>query len=661
MNVCYKCVGDQYLRAEIRSEGEVRACSFCDKRRKTLSIGELAERVQAVVEENYRPHQDEYGADSGEPVADLIANLALVEREIAEALRAEISKGTYYDAFEGGYSDPFGSETCYVERKADTYDYQESWQFFRNEITLRSRYFSEHARRSLLEIFGDISIMRAWPDDPVIVNVGPASEDRFLYRGRIAFSESDIEVFLKAPVRELGPPPSRFAKQGRMNASGISVFYGAREQDTCIAEVRAPVGGHVILGRFEIIREIRLLDLNKLTKVYTDVSMFDPSFQRMSGRASFFKRLVEEIGRPIMPRDEETEYLVTQAVSEFLASSVEPRLDGILFNSAQTDHEGRNVVLFNQACAVEPYELPPGTDVRVNLGWASEDDYDDSISVWEETPRPRPPRIVHKAASTKTAGHAVNFADLLRKPNDSIAADFGPAAEPFLRLLVDEISIFRIKAVKYDRPQRGLSRYRSQEGDHDMIAEGEGIVYFAYGSNMHTPRLRFRVRGCKVIGIATLVGHELRFHKASKDGSGKCDACWTGSPTDLIVGVLYTLPASQKSALDRAEGLGQGYDEATITVVTAEGEAIDAVAYFASDGAKDEKRKPYQWYKDFVERGAREHDLPEDYIQRFIVNVEAVPDPDANRDKARRGERKYRCSRDFERNPRGCCRKGIRP
>ena len=134
------------------------------------------------------------------------------------------------------------------------------------------------------------------------------------------------------------------------------------------------------------------------------------------------------------------------------------------------------------------------------------------------------------------------------------------------------------------------------------------------------------------------MGHELRFHKASKDGSGKCDACWTGSPTDLIVGVLYNLPASQKSALDRAEGLDQGYDEATITVVTAEGKAIDAVAYFASDGAKDEKRKPYQWYKDFVERGAREHDLPEDYIQRFIVDVDAVPDPDANRDKARRAE-----------------------
>ncbi|MBY5392355.1 RES domain-containing protein [Rhizobium leguminosarum] len=638
MNVCYKCVGDEYLQAEIRSEGKALKCSFCEKRRKAFSIEELAERIQSVIEENYRPHQDEYGADSGEPVIHLIANLAQVDEAIAAALRAEISSGTYYDAFEGGYSDPFGREACYVERKPDTYDYQESWLFFRNEISQRSRYFSEHARRSLLEIFGDISSMRVWPNDPVIVKIGTGSEDRFLYRGRIAFSESDIELFLRTPVRELGPPPAKFAKQGRMNAGGISVFYGAREPDTCIAEVRAPVGSHVVLGRFEIIREIRLLDLDRLTNVYTDVSMFDPRFQQMSGRVSFFKRLVAEISRPVMPRDEESEYLVTQAVSEFLASSVEPSLDGIIFNSAQTDHEGRNIVLFNHACAVEPYELPPGTDVRVNLGWASDDDYDDSISIWEETPRSKPPRKAHQTPVPKPGGNAVNFAEILGRTHDRTIDEFGPASEPFLRLLIDEISIFRIRAVKYDRPQRRLSRHRHQQGDHDIIAEGEGIVYFAYGSNMDTPRLRFRTSGCKVIGVATLVGHELRFHKSSKDGSAKCDASWTGGPTDLVVGVLYNIPMSQKAALDKAEGLGQGYDEATITVMTADAKAVDAVTYLASDEAKDDKIKPYQWYKDFVERGAREHELPEAYIQRFIVDVDAVPDPDEKRESARREE-----------------------
>ncbi|RFB88924.1 hypothetical protein B5K11_26190 [Rhizobium leguminosarum bv. trifolii] len=638
MNICYKCVGDVYLQGEIKSEGKRRACSFCGKHRKSYRLEELAERVQGVIEENYSPHQDEYGADSGEPIGDLIANLASVDGLIAEAVRAELSSGTAYLAAKNGEADPFGSETCYIGRKTDTYDYQESWRFFRNEISRRSRYFSEHARQSLLEIFGDISGMRVWPDDPVIVTIGPDSEERFLYRGRIAFSESEIELFLKGPVRELGPPPPRFARPGRMNAAGISVFYGAREPETCIAEIRAPVGSHVVLGRFEIIREVRLLDLNKLTQVFTDVSLFDPRFKRMAGRASFFRRLVAEISRPIMPRDEETEYLVTQAVSEFLASSVEPQLDGIIFNSAQTDHEGRNVVLFNHTCSVEPYQLPPGTGVSVNLGWGDDDDSDSSIAVWEEVPRPKPPRKERHTAHPKSAGKTLIFDKVFDWPDDETLDDLIVTGQPYLRLLVDEMTICRIKGVRYDRSERGLSRYRYQEGDHDMIAEGEGIIYFAYGSNMLTERLRFRTPGCKVIGPATLVGHELRFHKSSKDGSAKCDAFLTGVSTDLVVGVLFSIPGSQKAALDKAEGLGNGYEEATITVMTADGKPVDAVTYLASEGVINDKLKPYQWYKDFVESGAKEHGIPDAYVQKYILDVTAVPDPDANRETTRRAE-----------------------
>jgi hypothetical protein len=66
----------------------------------------------------------------------------------------------------------------------------------------------------------------------------------------------------------------------------------------------------------------------KLTKVMTDGSWFDPEFTTRSNRAAFMRHLVEEISRPIMPRDEEFEYLPTQAVSEYLASCVEQRLDG---------------------------------------------------------------------------------------------------------------------------------------------------------------------------------------------------------------------------------------------------------------------------------------------------------------------------------------------
>ncbi len=50
-----------------------------------------------------------------------------------------------------------------------------------------------------------------------------------------------------------------------MNAPGISVFYGALDEATCIAEARAPVGSHVVVAKFHLLRPVRLLDFDALT------------------------------------------------------------------------------------------------------------------------------------------------------------------------------------------------------------------------------------------------------------------------------------------------------------------------------------------------------------------------------------------------------------
>ena len=41
-----------------------------------------------------------------------------------------------------------------------------------------------------------------------------------------------------------------------MNAPGIRAFYGAMEESTCLAEIRAPVGSHVVVGRFQFTRPV---------------------------------------------------------------------------------------------------------------------------------------------------------------------------------------------------------------------------------------------------------------------------------------------------------------------------------------------------------------------------------------------------------------------
>ena len=149
------------------------------------------------------------------------------------------------------------------------------------------------------------------------------------------------------------------------------------------------------------------------------------------------------------------------------------------------------------------------------------------------------------------------------------------------------------------------------------------ILYFAYGSNMSTRRLVARVPSARAISVAMLRGHRLAFHKIGKDGSAKCDVASTGDPNDVVHGVVYAIPCSEKSTLDKIEGLGYGYAEKEVVVLSESGEAFEAVTYYATN--IDASLKPADWYLEHVLRGAREHGLPAEYIRK-IEAIESIPD-----------------------------------
>lgn len=164
----------------------------------------------------------------------------------------------------------------------------------------------------------------------------------------------------------------------------------------------------------------------------------------------------------------------------------------------------------------------------------------------------------------------------------------------------------------------------------------EHSVYFAYGSNMSTARLRKRMPSCTPLGIATLPGHALRFHKRSKDQSGKCNAFAT-SDEDSVIGVLFSFDPAERGRLDKAEGAGKGYEPTTVTVINDKARRRKVLTYRATADHIDDSLKPYGWYKDFVLAGAAEHRLPEAYIAEHIQSVEAIDDPDKTRDAKERG------------------------
>lgn len=152
----------------------------------------------------------------------------------------------------------------------------------------------------------------------------------------------------------------------------------------------------------------------------------------------------------------------------------------------------------------------------------------------------------------------------------------------------------------------------------------QAFLTFAYGSNMPTGRLRQRCPSAMPLGVAELPGYELRWHKKSRDGSGKCDVVQASHANARVYGVLYRIASAEKSLLDRAEGLGTGYAEIDVRV-RCNGAAMMAKAYQAT--ASDPGLRPYSWYKAFVLAGAREHGLPGEYAAQLAA-VDAIEDPD---------------------------------
>lgn len=152
------------------------------------------------------------------------------------------------------------------------------------------------------------------------------------------------------------------------------------------------------------------------------------------------------------------------------------------------------------------------------------------------------------------------------------------------------------------------------------------MLYLAYGSNLLPRRLRARVPSARLVGTVELNGWSLRFHKHGKDDSAKCDLLHTASAHDVAHGAVFEIAAAERVHLDTAEGLGRGYDLTWLDLAP----FARVFLYRAAETHIDERLKPFSWYRDLVEAGARFHGFPAGYVAR-IREVEALEDPDRER------------------------------
>ena len=481
-HICYDCIGDEFLSEEVKTNGSLTQCSYCSSNSKAITLEELSSRVHRVIEEHFiRTPSEPNWLDSilmregvidvwlpdGQEAAYLIMDIANVSEEISNEVAGTLSGWYAYQAAKDGDENPYDSEAYYEEKSPDDLNFYHKWESFRNELMYQERFFPQSAEPVLTEIFGDPGALTTRDGTPVIREVTPPDQGFSIWRARTAQSDEELTKILESPDQQLGSPPSSSAEVGRMNAKGVSVFYGAMDPDTCVSEVRPPVGSNVVLGRFQLLREVKLLDLGALSRVFADASYFEPGYAVKKGRASFMRHLVSEISRPVMPRDIDREYLPTQFVASYLAHRATPNLDGIIFPSSQTEGDGQNIVLFNHARGIEPYSLPRGTKTLVDINSPMEED-DDSIFITESVPS-IPPAAEPPDRELRRG--------VIRLPEFDEWTESEDSTAPTLELDIESIEVRAVEGVSYRSRSRSISRYRETDEErkrlNGLFAESE--------------------------------------------------------------------------------------------------------------------------------------------------------------------------------------------
>ncbi len=155
------------------------------------------------------------------------------------------------------------------------------------------------------------------------------------------------------------------------------------------------------------------------------------------------------------------------------------------------------------------------------------------------------------------------------------------------------------------------------------------FIYFAYGSNMLTARLRERCPSAEPLGPGWISGYCVVFDKEGRDGSGKATLRLDPRADAIVRGVLYRVARAEREALDRAEARYDRLDDFTVRTDFSESPTLASV-YIAPPEACRSNLAPFDWYVALIESGAREHDLRSDYIGR-LCRIDAMADRDAAR------------------------------
>jgi len=237
LNVCWQCIGEDIVSAEIRAEQPRRTCSYCRTRRAAILIADLARRVDPVFQNIVGEAEAGFvvrdgnpdWAPNGEYPSQIMTEILEADTdEIGRDLVSVLAERHRFNVNDGGFDYYDDTSDIYTILDAEDDRFGRGWESFCDELKHQRRFFLDQSAHVLDEIFGPI-LREEWPPGSAIRTIGPDTDYTHIFRARDANERDEQEKIYRQRRRQLGAPPPGVAGSGRMNAAGISVFYGSFE------------------------------------------------------------------------------------------------------------------------------------------------------------------------------------------------------------------------------------------------------------------------------------------------------------------------------------------------------------------------------------------------------------------------------------------------
>lgn len=363
---CSSCLKDEFIREICTSNSLQFRCCGCGMHGQSgASIYEIAERIRGALQQHYE-------LDIGLYRGYELSLSQIVSRAIgceSQAVNEAVSSVLEDEESGEESGDSLDEESFYfpgqsyrrMQSPFDSEDHERwyvvsDWDHVARDLVHGRRFFNDKAREFFTRLLNEAMTATTLeaPDVAAVMQILP--EGTPIYRSRISRDENQTSLFRDCPAKELGAAPRSIAANNRMSAAGVPVFYGSAEVETCIAEVRPSIGDTVVAGQFRTSRTLKLFDFTKLDYRlrHEPLSLLDPKHEQRSMDRTLLSYLHEEIAKPM--RSNDTGYVVTQALTEFIRYGRIENFDGVVFQSVQRQN-GLNYALFDEDDPSAPQSL----------------------------------------------------------------------------------------------------------------------------------------------------------------------------------------------------------------------------------------------------------------------------------------------------------------